>query len=133
MDEEFKKITDTLVQHLSFPESEKRRNGNGQMKKWNIKKGECISWPLYDTSEHIGVDKWYNSAGSIFDAHEHKEQEWIFVGRGEMRIIKADKECIVKAGEHIVNEPHEKHYGFFPVDTVYITIMIPPSKDYKDG
>ncbi len=131
MDEELKEALG-ILKKLSFPEKGGKHSDNGVYTTFKMEKGECKCWTLYP-GENLSVHKWYNSAGCIFQGHQHKEKEWIFIERGEMHLKKNGKVEILKEGDMVFNEPSEAHSATFPVATVYITIMIPPCEDYPDG
>lgn len=98
-------------------------------KEYEMTEGSCFAWHIYE-SKNIGVHRWFSSKGTIFPAHQHKEDEWIFVYEGEMKIIRDEVEEKVQAGQMVNNPPYTIHAIEFDVDTKYITIMYPPNKEY---
>lgn len=101
-------------------------------RKYEMEKGECLGWHLYD-NPLIGVHRWFNSKGTIFPQHAHEEEEWFFIYSGEMHLKTEREEVILKEKEWWYNETGLKHGAFFPIDTYYLTITMPPNKEFPNA
>ncbi len=96
---------------------------------YEMHKGRCKASGLFRLPE-VCVDKWEVTAGTIFPEHKHIEREWIVVLSGKLIITYRDKDNIVlTSGDCVYNGSGIPHGGTFPVDTVFLTIMIPASLD----
>lgn len=122
-----KEITEKLP---PFPDSIDSNIDGSDCETYEMDEGVCFAWNLYWIPQ-VSVTRWYNDAGSQFPKHHHKEVEVIVVYQGELHIVYENGiEKVVTQGEHVYHPPDTVHSAHTPVDTYYITVMIPASFDY---
>lgn len=125
--ENLRKLTYSLP---SFPDTTYSCN---KYKEYKMTKGHSHAWHLWE-EPNVSVAKWFNSIGSKFPKHAHKEREWLIVFYGLMKITfyYDDKveDKIVKSGDYCKIEPGTVHSAEFPEDTHYLAITIPSTKDW---
>lgn len=126
--DKLKELTSSLS---NFPEPIEGTN-NGY-REYKMDKGNCFAWYIHRSGDDIAIHRWFNSKGSKFPAHQHKEKEWLIVYKGTIIVHKNNKYNKVSVGEMIYNAPCEEHSASFPEDCKYITIMMPPAKEFPNG
>jgi len=126
--EKLRELTDNLP---TFPGYIEDKSYAGY-KEYKMEKGECFAWFIHRSGNDVAVHRWFNSKDSIFPEHVHPEKEWIIVYKGSMDIIKKGEVIHLNTGELIFNEPNVPHSARFPEECRYLTIMIPPSKEYPN-
>ena len=109
-----------------FPDTREERSG---FKEYVMESGTCFAWLLFE-NDRFGVHDWFNSKGTVFPVHSHPELEIVIVYEGRIEFETDSGNISVGEGEFIGFKSDEQHGAYAPVDTRYITIMIPPSKDY---
>jgi len=100
-------------------------------------KGAGEGFPLVDLEE-VSIFSWKFN-GETLESHSHAEREWLFVLRGEIRVmadglgtrLEKDEEgrYILTAGDYIYIPSGSVHSAYFPVYTETITLHIPRSSD----
>lgn len=122
-----RELTETLP---TFPGEVLRQN---HCKEYEMEKGICLGWYLYVRNNEIGVHRWYSPKGTIFPKHAHGEDEWIFVYRGHLnlKLVSGDIRLINREFYYI--PPDTAHGATFPEDTYYLTITIPPAKEFPNA
>jgi quercetin dioxygenase-like cupin family protein len=109
---------------------------------FEMEEGTCYAFPVF-YSPHVGVHQWFNSKGKM-KCHSHKETEVIAVYQGEIHLDFSEcpqfaqhecqnKKLTLKAGDYVLILPNCVHSATFPIDTHYLTVMIPASEDYPHG
>jgi quercetin dioxygenase-like cupin family protein len=121
--ERLKELTPTLP---PFPETQ---YADFRYKEYKMDVGICKGWYIFE-SDGIAVHRWFNSAGTEFPAHTHEEKEWIIVYSGRLIIKKENEDVEVQAGESTYIAPDEVHGAYVPEDTEYITVTIPPVREF---
>jgi quercetin dioxygenase-like cupin family protein len=106
--------------------------GSNVYKEYKMEGGECFAWFIHRSANDIAVHRWFNSEGSIFPEHTHPEKEWIIVYRGKMELTKGGVTQLLEAGDYSYNEPLVSHKAYFPEDCRYITVTIPPAKEFPN-
>lgn len=124
--EKLKILTENLP---SFPE--KILDDDYGYREYKMDAGTCFSWFIHRSGNNIAVHRWFNSSGTEFQIHVHLEKEWIIIYEGSMEFIMGDIITLLKKGDYVVTEPNIPHAAHFPEDCKYITVTIPPSKDYN--
>jgi len=92
--------------------------------------GTSLCWCLH-SSPDISVARWFNSKGTEFPRHSHKQDEWLlpYVGSIFVKFVGND-EFKLSAGRHLhipANTPHEAR---FDEDCWYLAICIPRNPDW---
>jgi len=122
--QKLKELTNKL---LTFPDMVKEAsNGFSEIRMDN---GTCFGWRLM-IEKGGGVHKWFNSRGSVFPTHAHDSWEVFVVYEGEMHLIYNEDKKVIQPQESFYMLPGDSHSAYFPVDTWYITITIPPAKGF---
>jgi quercetin dioxygenase-like cupin family protein len=130
--DKLKELTEELTNggSSSFPLPILSRNGYSEYK---MDKGMSFAWHIHRSGNDIAIHRWFSEKGVIFPTHSHKEKEWIIIYSGSMELQKEGKTQVFVKGDYIRNNPYIEHGAYFPEDCKYITIMMPPSKEYPDG
>lgn len=123
--EELRKLTYSLP---AFPDLVNCSDG---VVEYKMETGTCLGWCIFKT-DSIGVHRWYNSAGTIFPEHAHDEWEMIVVYEGTLILHSQGEKNYLKETDFFINEPNVKHWAEFPEECRYVTITIPPSKEFPD-
>lgn len=107
-------------------------NSNGY-REYQMEQGECFAWFIHRSGNDVAVHRWFNSGESKFPEHTHPEKEFIVIYKGIMDITKNGETKRLMAGDYIYNEPLAIHSAYFPEDCKYITVTIPPAKEFPNG
>jgi len=130
MSEPLTKLRELTEKLPPFPASV---GGNDYSREYKMDEGTTFCAFLWE-EPRVGVHRWYSSVGCKFPEHTHAEKEYICVYEGRMEVTFEETGMeIVEGSEIIYISPFRKHSAYFPLDTKYITIMIPPSKDFPRG
>ena len=129
-EDNLRKLGENLGKLPPFP---KMSNGTNGGKKYTIDFGTLLGWFIWKEENTIGVHRWFNSKGSVFQEHAHAEKEIIIVYDGIMEIAGECGKKILKPGDHYYIKPGEAHCALFPEDCWYITITMPRTKEFPDG
>ena len=112
------------------PQLEITSNGYAE---YRMEHGDCFAWFIHRSGNDIAVHRWFNSKGTIFPEHTHPEKEFIVIYKGIMDITKNGETQRLVVGDYIYNEPLTIHSAYFPEDCKYITVTIPPAKEFPNG
>jgi quercetin dioxygenase-like cupin family protein len=112
-----------------FPALGAESNG---YREYKMDSGECFSWFIHRSGNSIAVHRWFCSKGTKFPEHTHPVREWLIIYSGIMLLQKEGKETVLRAGESIVNEPNIPHSSTYPEDCKFITVTIPPAKEFPN-
>jgi len=92
--------------------------------------GSSFSWSLLWQDE-ISCARWFNSNGTVFPRHHHKQREWLIVYRGSMLLrIEDGEEQRLLPGMSAVIEPNVPHSARFIEDCMFLAITVPCSPDW---
>ena len=106
---------------------------DGGYTSYEMNEGECFSWFIHRSGNDVAVHRWFVTRGTIFPEHIHSEKEWLIVYSGSMDILVDDKTHVVlKKGESYYVLPGVKHSSTYPEDCKFLTITIPPSKEFSN-
>jgi len=119
-----------LTPELAFPPV---IDNGGEYKQYQMDEGECFGKYIHRSGNDIAIHRWYNSAGSKFPVHIHVEKEWVIVYKGSMELIVGDKTYILKKGDSRYILPNQPHSSSYPEECKYVTITIPPAKEFPYG
>jgi quercetin dioxygenase-like cupin family protein len=103
---------------------------DGPSHMFEMKEGSCEAWCLFENDGQVGVHRWFNTAGTKFPEHAHKEKEWLFIYQGMMHLQRPDGVFNLGPGSMIKNDPGVPHSAVFSVDTYYFTIMFPKAEEF---
>jgi len=108
-------------------------NGSNGYIEYKMNEGDCFAWFIHRSGNEVAVHRWFNSKGTKFPEHIHPEKEYIVIYKGIMELIKNGEKHILEVGDFVYNEPLIIHSAFFPEDCKYITVTIPPSKEFPNA
>ena len=92
--------------------------------------GNSFSWALLDEAG-ISAAKWFNSAGTAFPLHSHKQKEWIIPYIGSMYLtVDGHDEVRLGHGEGVMIPADTAHRARFLEDTFYLAICVPRNPDW---
>ena len=115
----------------SFPPSV--QDNSATYMETKMEKGTSLAWSLKNI-EAVACADWFNSAGSVFPAHTHGEKEFIIVYKGHAVVYVQEENSHLKhdlkAGDFLYVKPNAKHYAEFILDTWYLAITVPASKEW---
>jgi len=114
----------------TFPDAIEN-SGNGY-KEYKMDKGVCFAWYIHRSGNDIAIHRWFNSEGSAFPEHRHKEKEWIIIYKGTMKLTTNTETKTLNTGDFIYFQPDVPHRAEFPTECRYITIMIPPASEFPN-
>jgi quercetin dioxygenase-like cupin family protein len=106
--------------------------GSSSYKEYKMDQGECFAWFIHRSGNDVAVHRWFNSKGSVFPEHSHPEKEWIIVYRGVMEISQDGTTRRLEAGDYSYSEPFVRHGAYFPEECRYLTVTIPPAKEFPN-
>jgi len=98
--------------------------------KYKMEKGTVMSWHLFDRGDKVAVDKWFASKDTVFSNHIHHAKEIIVIYEGKMTLYIGDKTTYLATGDVICIDPNQLHSSTIPEDCWFITITIPPAKEF---
>ena len=129
MNENLEKLK-KLTTELAFPQV----IDNGEdYKQYEMDEGECFGKYIHRSENDIAIHRWFNSAGSKFPLHVHVEKEWVIVYKGKMTLIVGDKQYELSKGDSRYILPNQPHSSEYSEECKYITITIPPTKEFPYG
>lgn len=102
-------------------------------REYQLEGGDCFSWFIHRSGNDIAIHRWFISGGAIFPEHAHEEREMIVIYAGTMVMHKEGTDTILNKGDSIMIEPGVVHSSTYPEDCKFITLMIPPSKEFPYG
>lgn len=105
---------------------------NAGYKEYKMKEGECFAWFIHRSGNDVAVHRWFNSRGTKFPEHSHAEKELKVIYQGTMQLTRNGKTEVLKKGDFVYIEPNSVHSSTFPEDCKYITITIPPAKEFPN-
>jgi len=118
-------LTDKLP---TFPEGFEDPRFN----KYRMEKGTCLSWHLFD-NELCAIDKWFISCGTIMQPHTHISKEVITIYDGSMDLILDGVLKKLFRGDVAYINPGQIHSSTYSEDCWFITLTIPPAKEFLHG
>ena len=112
---------------------------------YNLEKGTAIGFNVYNIPE-IAVQRVFMSKGSIFPLHTHKENEYVLIYKGCIKVhIKSgvihanvggkstqDKDMILKVADGFFVPPETPHSGEALEDTWMMSTTIPAGCGYPN-
>jgi quercetin dioxygenase-like cupin family protein len=117
-------LTSTLP---PFPQPVKESTG---FKQHAMECGTSFSWSLLDEPD-ISAANWFNSSGTRFPRHAHKQTEYLIVYKGTMFLtVGAGEEKQLGPGESAHIPPSTLHMARFLEDCWYVAICIPQNPDW---
>ncbi len=103
---------------------------NGYLE-YKMDTGECFSWFIHRSGNDIAVHRWFITKGTIFPKHVHPEKEWLIVYTGAMDLFLENGDMIeLRKGDSYYVLPNMVHWSTYPEDCKFITITIPPAKEF---
>jgi quercetin dioxygenase-like cupin family protein len=76
---------------------------------------------------------WRMKAGAHVAAHQHPQEQFVWVIKGAIRFRIGAEERTIKPGEIAVIPGGVEHEAFFPEDTEVIDFFAPVRKDFLSG
>ena len=101
-------------------------------KEYEMEKGTCYGWHIRKLGSILSIDRWYNSKDSIFPRHCHKDSKEMFiVYNGKIVFLFDDGTTkTINKSEMYYVDANKYHKSYFPEETEYITITIPPASNF---
>tara|TARA_Y100000310_G_scaffold322161_1_gene380837 strand:+ start:9408 stop:9854 length:447 start_codon:yes stop_codon:yes gene_type:complete len=115
-----------LSDSLMFPQATAQAPG---FKEHEMECGTSFAWAMLD-NPLISVARWFNSNGTEFPEHIHKQTELLYVIAGSMVFIKEGVSHRMMPGDSILVQPNEPHEAKFLEDCKYLAITIPRCDDW---
>jgi quercetin dioxygenase-like cupin family protein len=104
---------------------------SGGYAEYKMDKGDCFSWFIHRSGNDIAIHRWFISKGTIFPGHTHKEKEWLIVYNGAMDLyLDGGRKIELRKGDSYYVLPDVIHWSEYPEDCRFITITIPPAKEF---
>ena len=91
--------------------------------------GHLQGWKMYADKE-FAIHRWYNSAGTVMQAHTHNAIEAIIILSGRIRVWMDDTEHILIKGDTITIPLEKIHAVEVLEDTWDLTVTIPPAMGF---
>ena len=91
--------------------------------------GHSFSWALLD-NPHISAARWFNSAGTVFPAHVHKQIEVLIPWFGSIMLTLHGKELVLKPGDYVGIPAGVVHSSQFLEDCWYLAVCVPNNPDW---
>lgn len=127
---QLKKLRDLTEALPSFPVAVKKGKG---FKIHEMEQGTSMSWDLW-TEEGVSCARWFNSNGSVFPIHVHRQREWLIIVSGSMHFrLENEEERRLMPGQFVVVEPGQRHRARFTEDCWFLAITIPRNKDWPSS
>ena len=107
---------------------------NSGYAEYKMDEGECFSWFIHRSGNDIAVHRWFITKGTKFPEHTHPEKEWLIVYGGVMELFLEDGTKItLNKGDSYYVLPNMKHWSTYPENCKFLTITIPPAKEFPHG
>lgn len=123
--DKLKEITDQLTDVPTLDSVVLSRDIGQHSIQYDVAEGTSFGYSLLNR-DAVAVMELFISKGTEFPQHLHqRENEWLIVYKGSMKIIKEKEEIIINKGEAIQLKPNEPHSSITLEDTWLIAISIP--------
>ena len=123
-----------LLENLTkrLPPFPPHTEGSGPWQEYRMIRGRSKARNILNIPGKISAADWWNSEGSEFQEHGHKEREYLVVYEGEMELWVEGKEYRMKVGDSKYVAPGQRHNAYFPVATYYLAVTIPDCSDWPE-
>jgi quercetin dioxygenase-like cupin family protein len=86
------------------------------------------------SGQHGTIGYFVYKKGAIVPLHDHPNEQYSVITKGSVKVLIADKEYIVKAGEGIIIPPNTPHqFEALEDDTLDIDFFTPQREDWING
>ena len=86
------------------------------------------------SGQHATIGYFVYKKGAIVPLHHHPNEQYSIITKGSVKVLIADKEYIVKAGEGIIIPPNAPHqFEALEDDTLDIDFFTPQRDDWING
>ena len=126
--ENLTKLRELTQELVAFPLMTKEIDAAG----FEVIEGKCLAWFIWQYQERIKVNDFWMAEGTDFPAHQHAEDEFAIVYKGEAILKKEGKDILMTEGVYEYTPAGVLHSAIFPKECKVLVISTPPTKEYPD-